>query len=129
MPLPKQDRIQRKSGERRVAAENAGREQEPDRLRGIALEGEISRQQSHRERSCEVHEHRGEWEADAQPPSKGDVDGVAEGCTQAAAEEHDNVAHWRLSFVRASTWRTFACSFSMRFLHQRFTHSKKYLTP
>src|ERR1043165_392848 len=70
--------VEREGRERGVAAQNAGGEEQPPVLRGVAFEGEIGREQAHRERPGDVLEQRRKREGGAEQAREGEVDAVAQ---------------------------------------------------
>src|SRR5437762_5427004 len=90
--------IERERRERRVAAEDAGREKEAPMLRGVALEGEVGRKQAHHQRAGNVLEQRREGKRCAEEPREDEIDAMAQRRADAAAEEDDQKPHRAMPF-------------------------------
>src|SRR5215468_5283 len=87
--LIEQDGIEREGRERRVPAEDAGGQEQPQVLRYAAFEGEISDEQAHHQRAAHVLDECGVIEAGPEPASDRQVDAVAQRGTNAATDEYD----------------------------------------
>ena len=85
--------IERERREGRVAAEDAGGEEQPPALRGIALEGEVGGEQSHHERAGDILEQRRVGKRGPEQARRGEIDAVAQRRADPAAEKHDQKAH------------------------------------
>src|SRR5882724_1328801 len=98
----KQRGVEREGRERRVAAEDAGREKQPPVLRSVALEGEVAGEQSHRQRAGDVLEQRPIRKCRAEEPCGCKVDAVAQCRAEPAAEKDDEEAHAKTLVGRLS---------------------------
>src|SRR4029077_19023551 len=68
-------------------------EKQPPALRGIALEGEIAREQSHHQRSGDVLDQRRIGKCGAEPACGYEIDPVTQRGAEPAAEEDDQKPH------------------------------------
>src|SRR6185312_2069470 len=93
--------IERKGRERRVAAEHAGRQEQPPMLRRAALEGEPGGHQPHHERTGDVDKKRRVRKAATEQPGDAEIDAMPERRAQAAAEKYDEEGHVSSSAVAA----------------------------
>ena len=91
--LVEQRGVERERREGRVAAEDAGGEEQPPALRRIALEGEVAGEQSHHQRAGDVLDQRRVGKCGAEQARRGEIDAMAQRGADAAAEKDDQEAH------------------------------------
>src|SRR5262249_41160006 len=91
--LVEQRGVERERREGRVAAENSGGEEQPPVLRGVALEGEVAREQPHHQRAGYVLKQRRVGPCGAEQASGSKIDCVAERRPEPAAKKDNEKAH------------------------------------
>src|SRR4051794_95290 len=107
--LIEQRRVERVGRKRGVAAENAGHQKQPPRLRRLALEGEIARDQPHHGRASDVDDEGAPGKSGAETASAGDVDEIAERRAKPATDKDQQIAHRSIFHVSEVTRQT-ACA-------------------
>src|SRR6266568_2284548 len=91
-PLIEQNGVERERREGGVAAEDAGGEEQPPMLRGVALQCKVGGEQTHHQRAADILEQRVPRERSAEQARREKVDAVAERRAKTATEEDDEEA-------------------------------------